>query len=188
MNIYSTTGGSCVRPFFFASFALSILAAPAVQAQTVSCPLLADQLAHQKHTASRRRGAADGVRPASMRNMTTVLNLAARANGKNCVRKTLPVPICASPTTARPFSGDAGPAAAAIRASAWIGLLATGFRVFQAELWPERLPHHRGGPIQSQITKLRKYFKKRAHPVSTQDLISPEFALETAKHSHTDID
>lgn len=47
MDIYSTIGGSCVRPFFFASFAVSILAAPAVQAQTVSCPLLADQLAHQ---------------------------------------------------------------------------------------------------------------------------------------------
>ena len=47
MSIYSTVGGSCVRPFFFASFALSILAAPAVQAQTLSCPILADQLAHQ---------------------------------------------------------------------------------------------------------------------------------------------
>ena len=47
MDILSTVGGNYVRPFFFVTFAVSILAAPSVQAQTASCPLLADQLAHQ---------------------------------------------------------------------------------------------------------------------------------------------
>ena len=47
MSHFLTIGGACVRPVLLAAFAASVLAAPAAQAQTVSCPLIADQLAHQ---------------------------------------------------------------------------------------------------------------------------------------------